>query len=91
MFGYAIEDLLEWLEWHPHHFGVTWRDYCVGLALLIPFFWMLYKIVLEVIKVNARIREHDMNAAKSIEALEKLRADMDDDSDDDNLRGKKDN
>jgi hypothetical protein len=87
MLLYVLEDLLEWLELHPHQFGITWVDYVVGLALVVPFLWMAWKITFEVIKVNARIREHDVSTAKNIETLQKLSTEQDDDTPDE---GKKD-
>ena len=80
MFLNVLDDLLQWLEWHPHQFGITWIDYLVGLALVVPFLWMARKIFLEVIKVNARIREHDVRTAKNLEILQQLSVEQDGDT-----------
>ena len=72
MLLYLLDDLLEWFEWHPHNFGVTWTDFLLALALMVPFLWMVYRIILEVIQVNGRIREHDIRTAKSMEILQRL-------------------
>jgi hypothetical protein len=88
MLPYVLEDLLEWLEWHPRDFGVTWADFLFTLALVVPFLWMVRGIVLEVIKTNAQIREHDKSTAKSMETLQKLSPEQDDGTPDERKKDK---
>ena len=86
---HLLEDLL---EWHPIHFGITWTDFFVGLALLAPFLWMLRVIFLEIIKTHARTREHDNNIARSFEVLRGLSAKAEDEEVDGiDYKRKKDN